>query len=190
MLLFVNACVRGESRTRRIAEYLIKKLDMPVTETRLDRLSFPAADEGFLRKRDRLIQSGDYSDPMFESARLFASADTVVIAAPYWDLSFPAALKQYFEQINVTGITFYYTAEGIPVSLCRCRRLYYVTTAGGPIVSDEYGFGYVRALAQGFYQIPDVRRIKAEGLDIYGADVEAILRRAEEQIDGMFYGED
>ena len=29
----------------------------------------------------------------------------IVIAAPYWDLSFPAVLKAYFEQINpIAGI--------------------------------------------------------------------------------------
>ena len=61
---------------------------------------------------------------MFELARQFAAADQIVIAAPYWDLSFPAALKQYFEQINVLGITFAYTPEGVPKGLCRARKLY------------------------------------------------------------------
>ena len=57
------------------------------------------------------------------------------------------------------------------------------TTAGGPIFCEEYGFGYIRALAEGFYQIPQVELIKAENLDIIGADVEGILRDAEDRID-------
>ena len=105
----------------------------------------------------------------------------IVIAAPYWDLSFPAVLKAYFEQINVLGLTFEYTADGRPRGLCKARKLIYVTTAGGPILSDEYGFGYVKALAQNFYGIPDVRQIRAEGLDIIGADAERILREAMEE---------
>ena len=99
-----------------------------------------------------------------------------MIAAPYWDLSFPAVLKQYFEQINVLGVTFTYTPEGIPKGLCRAEKLYYVMTAGGCYVPEEFGFGYVRALAQNFYGIADVELIRAVGLDIDGADVEGIMQ--------------
>ena len=113
---------------------------------------------------------------MFNLARQFSEADKIVIAAPFWDLSFPASLKQYFEQINVTGITFYYTDEGIPKGLCSATDLYYVTTAGGNYFPEEYGFGYVKSLAQGFYGIQNVRLIRALGLDIAGADTERIVQ--------------
>ena len=109
-------------------------------------------------------------------------AETVVIAAPYWDLSFPAMLKQYLEQVNVVGISFKYSEEGIPVGLCRAGRLFYVMTAGGCCVPEDYGFGYVKALAQNYYGIRDVRKFEAVGLDIYGADVGAIMRSAEEAL--------
>ena len=59
---------------------------------------------------------------MFSLAKEFAIADTIVIAAPYYDLSFPAMLKQYFEQINVLGVTFTYSDSGIPEGLCKARR--------------------------------------------------------------------
>ncbi|MBQ7193498.1 MAG: NAD(P)H-dependent oxidoreductase [Synergistaceae bacterium] len=109
---------------------------------------------------------------------MFASADEIVIAAPYWDLSFPASLKNYVEAINVVGLTFGYGEDGRPYGLCRAKRLVYVTTAGGPILNEAYGYGYVRELAQGFYGIPEVVLVKAEGLDIVGADVEGILGEA------------
>ena len=99
-----------------------------------------------------------------------------MIAAPYWDLSFPAALKQYFEQINVLGITFLYTPEGFPKGLCRAKKLYYVMTAGGMYVPEEFGYGYVKGLAQSFYGIRDCELIKAVGLDIDGADAEKIMK--------------
>ena len=181
-VLFINACVRKESRTKQLADQLLAKLNAPAEEVRLEEVAYPIADEEFLRLRDRLIAEEDFDHPMFELARKFSEAETIVIAAPYWDLSFPAALKQYFEQINVLGITFRYTEEGMPVGLCKAKRLYYVTTAGGCYVPEEFGFGYVKALAQNFYGIRDVRLIKAVGLDIVGADVEAILRAAEETI--------
>ena len=184
-VLFINACVRKESRTRRLADKVLDKLDQPFEEVRLHEMRFPVVDEAFLDRRDRLIAAGDFGDPVFDPARRFAQAQTVVIAAPYWDLSFPAALKQYFEQINVVGVTFRYTEDGVPVGLCRADRLIFVTTAGGCCAPEEFGFGYVKALAQNFYGISDVRLCKAVGLDLYGADVEGIMRSAEESIENM-----
>lgn len=176
MILFVNACVRKESRTKRIADSLLQRLSGPVKELILSETDFPVTDEAFLKHRDELIAGSDFGDPMFNLARQFSEADKIVIAAPFWDLSFPASLKQYFEQINVTGITFYYTNEGIPKGLCSATDLYYVTTAGGNYFPEEYGFGYVKSLAQGFYGIQNVRLIRALGLDIAGADTERIVQ--------------
>lgn len=185
MTLFINACVRKDSRTKRLADCLLKKLGEPFTEVRLESIRFPVTDENYLNKRDRLIDEEQFSDPAFSLARQFAEADRIVIAAPYWDLSFPASLKQYFEHINVRGITFTYTPEGIPKGLCRAREVYYVTTAGGTFVPEEFGFGYVKALAAGYYGIENVKLIQAAGLDIVGADVEQIMNEAMEKIQAM-----
>ena len=184
-VLFINACVRKESRTERLAKKLLSKLNSPVEELRLHEISFPVVNDDFLNMRDRLISEQDFSNPVFDLARKFSEAETIVIAAPYWDLSFPAALKQYFEQINVVGITFRYTEDGIPVGMCRADSLYYVTTAGGSYVPEEFGFGYVKSLAQKFYGISKVRKIEAVGLDLYGADVEAIMQSSEAAIADM-----
>jgi len=175
MVLFINACVRKESRTKDLADHLLSKLNEPYEELYLNSISFPIVDEDFLNRRDRLIDDRDFSDPVFNLPKQFAEADNIVIAAPFWDLSFPAVLKQYFEQINVRGVTFYYTPEGIPVGLCRAKCLTYVTTAGGNYFPEEFGAGYVKALAQSFYGIPEFRLIKATGLDISGADARSII---------------
>ena len=185
MILYINACVRRDSRTKRLAECLLKKLDEPFIEVRLENIAFPVTNEAFLTKRDELIEAGDFSDPVFTLAKQFAEADRIVIAAPYWDLSFPAALKQYFEHINVSGITFTYTPEGLLKGLCRAKQIYYVMTAGGNYVPEEFGFGYVKALAQGYYGIEDVRLFQAVGLDIEGADAGEILRKSMESIRQM-----
>ncbi|MBQ5972902.1 MAG: KamA family radical SAM protein, partial [Oscillospiraceae bacterium] len=47
------------------------------------------------------------------------------------------------------------------------------------------GYGYVRELCRTFYGIPDTRCIRAEGLDVAGADVPAILAAAEREIDAL-----
>jgi FMN-dependent NADH-azoreductase len=181
-ILYINACVRKESRTQILAGKLLAKLDKPYEEIRLEEIAFPATTEEYLEKRNQLMIDGDLQNPMFDLARQFSEAETIVIAAPYWDLSFPAMLKQYLEQINVVGITFKYTEDGIPVGLCRAKRIYYVTTAGGCYVPEDYGFGYVKALAQSYYGIRDVRKVEAVGLDIYGADVDKIMKAAEDSL--------
>ncbi|MBR3423360.1 MAG: NAD(P)H-dependent oxidoreductase [Clostridia bacterium] len=181
MILFINACVRKGSRTARLAERFLSKTNKPYEEIRLYDMEFPAVDEDYLTRRDLLISEGKFDDPTFDPARRFAEAEEIVIAAPYWDLSFPSVLKRYLEQINAVGVTFYYTPEGVPTGLCRAKRLTYVTTAGGEFAPDEYGFGYVRALARNFWGIPEVGLISAAGLDIAGADAEEILRRAYEE---------
>ena len=186
-VLFVNACVRKKSRTKELAKKLLTKLDKPYEEVCLEDVAFPIMDQGYLSKRDRFISGGDFSNPMFDLARQFSEAEMIVIAAPFWDLSFPASLKQYLEQVNVVGITFKYSKEGIPVGLCRADKIFYVTTAGGHYVPKDYGFGYVKALAEGYYGISDVRYISAVGLDIDGADVNAIMKEAEEKIDSGSY---
>ena len=186
MILFIDACVRRDSRTRRLAKCVLSHLPEPVETVRLEEIDFPKTDEAFLRKRDACIAAGDFSDPIFDLAKQFVRADAVVVAAPHWDLSFPAALKQYFEQINVVNLTFFYTDSDMPTTLCRAKKLYYVATAGGPVRSHDYGFGYVKALGKEFYGIEDATLFCAEGLDIFGADPEAILIKTEAEIDAFF----
>ena len=95
---------------------------------------------------------------------------------------FPAVLKTYVENITVSGLTFRYTSEGRPESLCRAKALHYITTAGGFIGQNDFGFSYVKTLAQSFFGIAEVNRYAAEGLDIFGNDVEAIMRKAKDEI--------
>lgn len=178
MILLINACVRKASRTKLLADRFLSEKVQSVTEINLADIKYPKVDEEFLIKRDSLITEGDFDDPMFALAKQFAGADEIVIAAPFWDLSFPSSLKQYFEQINVVGVTFRYTPEGIPQGLCKAKRLTYITTAGGEFFPEEFGFGYVKALAKNFYGIRDIRLIKATGLDIDGADTKKILDSA------------
>ena len=181
MILFVNGCVRENSRTLELAQAVLAKETETIEEVRL----YPDGPEGLdaekLAIRDELLAKGDLDHPMLRWANQFAAADAIVIAAPYWDLAFPAKVRAYLEEVTVSGITFRYGENSIPQGLCRAKRLIYVTTAGGPIFQN-YGFEYIKALAQGFYGIPDVSIVKAEGLDIWGADPEAIMAEAKAEI--------
>lgn len=181
-ILFLNACVRPGSRTRELTDTLLQKLNGDVQELRLHELTLPVLDLGGMAKRNLAAQLSDFSDPVFDAAKQFATADVIVIAAPYWDLMFPAVLKIYFENITVAGITFRYSAQGRPESMCRAKALYYITTSGGYIGQNDFGFTYTKALAQSFFGINEIYRYAAEGLDVFGADVEAIMRKTKTEI--------
>lgn len=177
-ILYIDACPRKESRTRRLADALLEKLSGEVEQVILSQEQLPEINEEAVEKRAADGQCGNFGDPLYRYAKQFAQADTIVIAAPFWDLSFPAILKKYLEAVSVTGITFSYSEEGVPVGMCRAGKLYYVTTSGGPIWNDEFGYGYVKALAQGMFGIGETERISAENLDIWGNDAEEIVQDA------------
>ena len=178
MILYVNACVRGDSRTDRIARALLDKLGGRREEVKLSESGLLPLSEERLLKRTELIEKGDYADPMFRLARQFREAEEIVIAAPYWDLSFPAILKLYLENIYVTGLVSAYDETGAPHGLCRAKKLWYVTTAGGPYAPD-FSYGYIRTLARNYFGIPETELIHAEMLDVQGFDAEKLV---EEQI--------
>lgn len=175
-ILFVNACVRPISRTHELAKSVLEYLDGEIEAINLETEQIPPLDSKRLQMRDTLLQSKTYDAPMLQYANQFANADIIVIAAPYWDLAFPSLLKIYMEAVTVSDVSFSYV-QGVPKGLCKAERLIYVTTAGGSIVKD-FGFQYIKALAEGFYGISDVTCIKAENLDVWGNDVQAIMSEA------------
>ena len=148
-----------------------------ITELDLKAENISPLNRQLIEKRERLIAEGNLEDPMFCYAKQFAEADEIVIAAPFWDLSFPSILKIYIEQITVSGITFKYR-NGCPLGLCKAKRLTYVTTSGGPIFED-FGYTYVKAIAKSFYGISETRAYRATNLDVDMIKPEELLAKAE-----------
>jgi len=182
-ILFVNACPREGSRTLELARHLLDKLEAPIEELPLFEENLLPLNGKTLALRDKMIAQGNWEHPIFKYARQFAEADTVVIAAPFWDLSFPSALKIWLEYVMALGVTFRYSENGLPQGLCKAKRLFYVSTAGGPVLPSHMGFDYVDALAKNYFSIPNTALFSAENLDVIGADPQAILARAKEEID-------
>lgn len=182
-ILFVNCCVRDGSRTKRLAEYVLKKMGGNSEEVNISLSDLRPLDKALLEKRNDDIARGDYSNRMYDQARLFSSADNIVIAAPYWDLSFPSCLKVYIENISVLGLTFEYGTDGKPKGLCKANRFIYVTTSGGRIGEYNLGYDYIHALFTGLFGFEKGIFIKAEELDIDGKDPELILKSAMNDVD-------
>lgn len=180
-ILFVNACMRGDlSRTRALCrEYLEGKES--VVEVDLNALGLvPLSGDEAARRYD-LQKAGAWHDPVFDLAKQFAAADEIVIGAPYWDLSFPAALKTYVEHVSVCDITFHYTEQGTSEGLCKARMLTYIASCGGFVEGANYGYEYFCGIAS-MFGIPQTRFVAAEGLDVVGIDVEAQMNKARAEL--------
>ena len=176
-ILFVNACVRKNSRTLVLAKHILSNMSGEVIEVNLNQENIAPLNRELLEKRERLISSQNKNDPMFYYARQFAEADEIVIAAPFWDLSFPGILKAYMEQITVSGITFEYN-NGIPCGLCKAKSLTYITTSGGPIFAD-FGYEYIKTLAKNFYGINKTKTYRAMNLDVNMISAEDVLTKVD-----------
>ncbi len=198
MVLFVNACMRGEvSRTLNLCRHYLYGLQEKgemVTEVNLDDLRLEPLTGKMVALRSKLAAQDDYDDTMFDLARQLASAEEVVIGAPYWDLSFPAALKTYIEHVSVDKITFNFTADGHYEGLCCAKYTTYITTTGGFVTCDpsgnaaedpepgqNLGYDYVRAIGHMFGLEP-VRYVAAEGMDVAGFDPSLQLFKARERL--------
>ncbi len=189
-LLYINAGVRPTDVARTetlanafIAAYAGSEKDTAITQVNLRDLDLKPLDYDRLKKRDQLIEDKKWDDPEFALARQFAAADRIVIAAPFWDLSFPALLKLYIENISINGILFEYGPEGMPTGLCKAERLILIGSAGGYVaVTDPdvpYGIGslYIRKLCD-MYGIKKYWVNYAQGLDIAGNDPDKLMKLA------------
>ncbi len=185
-VLFVDCCIRrGESRSKALAEHFLNELEKTgeyEIETIClmnENLSYFA--DGFFLQRESLLEKGELNHPRFRYAHQFAAADKIVIAAPFWDLSFPALLKVYIENLCVDGITFHSGEDGL-IGLCKADHMVYLTARGG-IYTDsdmEMGSRYLEQMCV-FFGIEKYNCVAAEGLDIGVWSVEELMEKAKAQ---------
>lgn len=191
-VLFLDACVReGASRTKRLCDTYIELFmdahpDAVLETVTLRRGTVQSHTEEHLKERDGYVREKDFSHPMFDLARQYQEADYIIIGTPYWDLSFAAILKVYIENIMVADLTFKATDAGF-VGLCKGRKMIYITTAGGAIGDKNFGYDYMRAIAD-MTGIDETQCIKADMLDIAGFDADAIMEEKIKEIRAMFQG--
>lgn len=178
-ILFINCCPRqrGVSRTLFVADSFLstlknKNYDVRITEKYIFNEKQHCYSQDDIEMRDNLISEKRFDNGIFENAKQFAKADKIIIAAPFWDLSFPAVLKAYTESICVNEITFTYTPSG-PKGLCRATKLAYISTAGS-YPTPNLGAEYVKAIGD-FLGIENFITLTVGGLDIEGNNVKQLL---------------
>ena len=186
-LLIVDGCISqrgGDSRTKQLlsayAEAFRRTHPEAQTETVTSQalLALRPFDPGMLDERDALAAVGAWDAPVFTLARQFRAADAVVVAAPFWDLSFPAALRTYIEYISANGLTYHYEADGCHGD-CRAQRLVYLTSGGDVEREDSLGVLYWRQLTA-MFGIPQFDYVFAGGVDLDPAKAPELVAAAAE----------
>lgn len=172
-LLFVDCCIsqrENDSRTRKLAEAFLKAFQENRPEAEIQTvppeamLALKPYDAAMLDERDALASVGAWDAPVFSLARQFRAADQIVVAAPFWDLSFPAALRTYIEYVSANGLTYHYEADGCHGD-CRAERLAYLTSGGDFEREDSVGVLYWRQLCA-MFGVGQFDYVFAGGLDI------------------------
>ena len=183
-ILYIDCCIRGEqSRTRKLAEAFLDVLSARA-DVAIDRLTLMdepliPLENGFFWQRERLIESGELNHPRFRYAHQFQQTQRIIIAAPFWDLSFPALLKVYIENLCVQGITFDCNEQNGCFGVCNATKMLFLTTRGGALEGSEQDNGtkYLSDMAK-FFGIPSFAHIAADAIDAGLEPVETILGRA------------
>ena len=184
-LLFIDCCIsqRGaESRTRKLADAFLETFQNNHPEAEIETVSpetmlaLRPLDADRLNMRDALASVDAFEAPVFAWARQFCTADVIAVAAPYWDMSYPAALKTYIEYISVVGLTYHYEADGCHGD-CRAKQLVYLTSGGDFEHEDSVGVVHWRQLCT-LFGIPRFDYVFAGGLDIDPAKTPELLEAA------------
>ena len=164
-LVVIDACIRGEeSRTRRLAEPILAALAKRYEITRFDLTQMPM--EPLTPETYALRTEGQVPAWALEASLKVAEADRLVVVAPFWDMSFPAVVKVFFEHISLFNVTFMDNGRSC-VGLCKCEKVMYITTRGMNIPtgdSREQGSSYLQALSR-LWDLGTVLTVAAWNMD-------------------------
>ena len=183
-LIYINACMRAGSRTQRIATPIIEELrkNYNVETIDLTKNLYPVADNCTLEDRNQGIVPPEH----VALAKKIAAADRIVIAAPFWDMSFPSALKVFFENMSLFGITFDSNDKEC-YGLCKAEKVMYITTRGMNISTGdplEQATPYIKALSH-LWGWGELTVISAQNMDYSTPEVieEKVSKAIEEGLE-------
>ena len=182
-LIFIDACMRAGSRTKRIASPIIEELGKKYSIETVDLTKniYPVADNNTLEDRNNGIVPAEDVD----LAKRIAGADRIVIATPFWDMIFPSALKVFFENMSLFGITFD-TNDKECYGLCKAEKVMYITTRGMNISTGdslEQATPYIKALSH-LWGWGELTVVAAQNMD-YSSEAEMEERITKAIEDGL-----
>lgn len=178
-IVYIDACIRDEmSRTKRIAEPIINELQKKydITTYIINNLDLDIVQKEVINKR----LNGDIPAYVMDWAENIRDADRVIIAAPFWDMSIPSALKVFIELCSILNVTF--NSNSITCyGNCKSEKLLYITTRGMDISTRDkldQGTSYLEALSV-LWGLGEVFVVSAQNMDyVTNEEIEEKIKTA------------
>lgn len=192
-ILFLDGCMRGweVSRSYAVAEKFIEAYRKThpgdtVEELHLTEEHFTWYTGREVERDARLLADAKFHAPEFDMARRFAKADKILLAAPFWNMTLPAAVVAYFENVCIYEIAFRCKGDGSYEGLCAAKKFLCIMTSGSEYQEDDDARAvvpYLRSLC-GMIGIPEVTHLWIEGLDLDDGEAdERLIRSIEEAVE-------
>ena len=176
------------SRTKRIATPVVEALKQKyeVQTLVINDLDLSIVKKELVTKRT----NGDIDPHVMSWAESVRDADRIVIAAPFWDMSIPAALKNFLELCSIFDVTFK-SDDKTCYGNCRAEKMLYITTSGMDIGTGdvlEQGSSYLKALSW-LWGIGPLEVVSAQNMD-YLSETEIEERISKAISDGLKIAEE
>ncbi|WP_313035138.1 FMN-dependent NADH-azoreductase [Massilia alkalitolerans] len=175
-ILQITSSVRGkDSESTRVTDLIVNKLVSGNPDAKVVRRDFGAQPHPLLDGAavGALFTPADQRSAE-QSARVALddalileaqAADVIVIGAPMYNFGMPVQLKNWFDAIARSGVTFRYTETG-PEGLLKNKKVYVATARGGvyPVEADPQ-VPHIRMLLN-FLGLTDHTFIYSSGLNM------------------------
>lgn len=180
-ILQLDSSIMGEqSYSRKLGNAIVEKIREKYPESTIEQLDLVESNIPHLapetvqamftpseHQTDEIRQRLHLSDKLVKQ---LVDADIIVIGAPLINRTIHSSLKAWIDHITRRGITFGYSAEGLPIGFVTGKKVYVAMSSGG-IYTDEQGKAndFVAPYLQsflGFLGMTDFTVFRAEGLHV------------------------
>lgn len=183
-----------------VNRFLTKNSDYELEELDLYNEDIPELNYKLFKGRAELVSGADY-DSLPETDKKsvdrinflcdqFLSADTYVISAPMWSLSFPSRLKSYMDCIILNGKVIEVSPEEVTGLLKDKKRdMVYIQSSGGEYPKllggkVNHGVYYVKDIFK-FLGINKFEKILVEGIDMPDIGKDIAMKKAFEDVENV-----
>ena len=177
----IDSTIRDESRTRELLNRILDNKDVEFSIYNINKFDLiPTNNERFITKGT--------NETFIKIAKEIASSDGLVIAAPFWDMTYPALLKTFLEELSLYDIMFIDDGKTC-VGISKMKFMLFLTTRGMNIEDDSKldGASYsLKALCE-LWGIPQFACVSAYNLD-YSSDeeIKTKLKEAGDKAERVF----
>lgn len=183
-----------------VNRFLNKNPDYQLIELDLYNEYIPELNYKYFKCRAETVSGADYEalsqedkkavDRINQLCDQFLSADTYVIAAPMWSLSFPSRLKRYLDCIIQNNKVIRVSPKKVEGLLDdKERNMVYIQSAGGdyPMIFSKkinHGVSYCEDIFK-FLGVKRFEKLLVEGVDTPKIGREAAIKKAYKEMDSI-----